>query len=1110
MKQNRNSEAGIFTLRVFVALTLCLLGSGLAMLTLAGTPRSAKLFNKSAKISPPQSSSIDAPPPTSSGPGIPRYYSYSPGPGFGEAAGEPSIGFNPSSGKVMYIASLQTLQATLPEDITPKGSVPDACDAAWQDVSFTTTRVRSADSILFTDQGTGRTFVSQLNTVTQTSPVLIGLNSLMAYTDDDGANWTPAQINPPDGSNDHETVGAGPYPAALSALANPVNKGHAVYYCGQLNVGGEAFCSRSDDGGLNFGKSILVSADAVNNCGAGIHGHVKVAPDGTVYLPNGLCSNGSAVFVSTNAGATWTEHTIPGSRPMASAIAPATFDISDPSVGIASDGTVYFAWTGLVPNGNSTDNHIWVAVSHDQGATWTTPFDLGAAIGIKNAVFASAVAGDPNRAAVAFIGTTQGGDHQSANFQGTWYGFVAHTYDSGQTWTLVNATPDGPVQRNACIWNSGGNNTCRNLLDFNDATMDDKGRVLFAYADGCVDQCKTGAAPNSYASKATIARQSGGKGLLAQFDMLEPTVPRRACLSGQRDDIASHLSWIAPDNGGNVITAYNVYRGTSSGNETTFVASVDGSTTSFDDLSVDVNVATYYYKIVAANGSGSGPFSNEIALTVGPRLSISGACSLPGVTTIVDPAGDETDGQQAHDITSISMAEPETDAVTGAASNVVFTMKVASFKDSLGNFTIAPGFRWSIRFGVIHNGVLLPAPPSGIPGDTSTTDYYVAMASNGMGPSTTPGMPSFEWGVTSTPNNTARVFTPKGSIDPSSIATADGTITLVMPKSIITNAVAGNSIAPGDTIAITLASVRGDLPSGTNDTIFDSTGPGSYTLRALNFCFPDTPPLAVLSANVSDGLVPLTVNFDASGSSDPNPPSVDTISSYTFNFGDGGGDVTQTSPKITHVYNTEGDYTARLVVTNSRGKVSSNVATFNVNVERVLALASIASRMTHGSAGTFDIDLPLTGTAGIECRAPGPNNSFTLVYTFNKSVSTTGTASKTQGTGTAGQTALGQTTAEVIVPVTGVTNAQHFILQLNSVRDSVGSPTLNGLSGRLDVLMGDVDASGRVDSTDTFDVRQGSLQTTNSSNFRLDIDASGRIDSNDVFLTRQQSLTSLP
>src|SRR4029077_9234782 len=170
--------------------------------------------------------------------------------------------------------------------------VPDACDANWTDVSFTTTKVRSLDSILFTDRGTGRTFVSQLNTVTQANPVLIGLNSLMAYTDDDGASWTPAQVNPPDGSNDHETVGAGPYPPALSALANSVNKGHAVYYCGQLgtvNAGSTAFCSRSDDGGLNFGKSIAVYQDTVNACTAAIHGHVKVAPDGTVYLPNQAC-----------------------------------------------------------------------------------------------------------------------------------------------------------------------------------------------------------------------------------------------------------------------------------------------------------------------------------------------------------------------------------------------------------------------------------------------------------------------------------------------------------------------------------------------------------------------------------------------------------------------------------------------------------------------------------------------------------------------------------------------------------------------------------------------------------------------------------------------------
>ena len=715
----------------------------------------------------------------------------------------------------MYLASLQTLQVVLPEKITPAGSVPEACDALWADISFTTTKVRSADAILFTDRATGRTFVSQLNTVTQTNPVLIGLNSLMAYTDDDGATWTPSQINPPDGSNDHETVGAGPYPAALASLATPVNKGHAVYYCGQggyvLAATSAAYCSRSDDGGLNFGKSIPVYQDAVNNCTQAIHGHVKVAPDGTVYLPNAQCGGGPAVAVSTDAGATWTLHRIPGS------LSPSAGAILDPSVGIANDGTVYFAWTGLLPGGNTTDNHIFVSVSHDQGSTWSSAVDVGASIGINNAVFAATVAGDPNRAAVAFVGTTTSGDHQAANFSGTWYGFVAHTYDGGHTWATVNAS-GGPVQRNACIWNGGGNNVCRNLLDFNDANMDDKGYVLFAFADGCIGTCETGG-PNSYSSKATIARQSGGKPLLAQYDPVEPMLPQQPCLTACRDDKATYLSWTAPDNGGAAITAYNIYRSDANHAETLVGTQTNPADNTFNDRSVDPTLTSYTYRITAINSLGESPASNPVSATVGVCLINGGACNLPGVTVVVDPAGDETDTQPAHDITSVSMSEPITNATTGAADNVVFTMKVASFKDAAGNFTIAPGFRWSIRLSVTKNGVLVTAPPSGIPGDTSVTDYYVAMASDGMGAG---GSPSFEWGVTSTPNNTARVFTKLGSLDPSSNATVDGTITMVVPKSLLQNP------GPGDSIGITLASVRGDLPTGTNDTIFDQTGAGTY------------------------------------------------------------------------------------------------------------------------------------------------------------------------------------------------------------------------------------------------------------------------------------------
>src|SRR6185312_7514868 len=139
--------------------------------------------------------------------------------------------------------------------------------------------------------------------------------------------------------------------------------------------------------------------------------------------------------------------------------------------------------------------------------------DLGYAPGVHNAVFMEAVAGDPNRAAVGFVGSTQPGDHEADAFKGSWYVFVATTYDGGKTWAVVNATPNAPVQREAGIWNEGGSSPLRNLLDFTGIAMDDKGRVLYGYADGCVGDCES-KLPNSFSAKATIARQSGGRGLL--------------------------------------------------------------------------------------------------------------------------------------------------------------------------------------------------------------------------------------------------------------------------------------------------------------------------------------------------------------------------------------------------------------------------------------------------------------------------------------------------------------------------------------------------------------------------------------------------------------------
>ena len=80
-----------------------------------------------------------------------------------------------------------------------------------------------------------------------------------------------------------------------------------------------------------------------------------------------------------------------------------------------------------------------------------------------------------------------------------------------------------------------------------------------------------------------------------------------------------------------------------------------------------------------------------------------------------------------------------------------------------------------------------------------------------------------------------------------------------------------------------------------------------------------SPRRAALTASFSP-VAPKSVTFDGSGSSDPNLAS---ITSYTFNFGDGSAPVTQNSLNILHTYVNSGTYTASLTVTDSYGLTSA-------------------------------------------------------------------------------------------------------------------------------------------------------------------------------------------
>ena len=507
----------------------------------------------------------------------------------GAQSREPTIGANWESGNIMYPSGLETFRVVFDDTTTPAGS-------QWTSVGAAITSVETLDPILYTDFRTGRTFVSQL----------YGGCSLLAFTDDDGASWFQNPVGcSPLATFDHQTVGGGPWAPGMSSVDPVFNYKNSVFYCAQDVA--SAQCGSSLTGGIVFGPG--VPAYTTLDCG-GLHGHVRVGHDGTVYLPNANCSdaNGDSrqgVIVSTDNGLSWVVRTVPDSNPQK----------SDPYVDVGPNGTVYFAWT----DGSGTAK---VGVSRDKGLNWNVT-DIGAPMGIKNSVFPVVVVGDEDRAAAAFIGTTEPGGYESATFPGVWYLFAAFTYDGGQTWTTYNVTPDDPVQR-GCIWNSGGSNPCRNLLDFFGITVDKFGRVLIGYADGCIDdplkpgnRCVSNPPADVrdtvHTRIAVIARQSAGLGLIAAHDgQIFKTVPGAPVLTGLAGNGVNHLSWSAPSNGGAAISSYKVYRGTSAGQET--LLTTLGNVTAYDDTGV-ANGTAYFYRVAAVNSVGEGAKSNEISLT---------------------------------------------------------------------------------------------------------------------------------------------------------------------------------------------------------------------------------------------------------------------------------------------------------------------------------------------------------------------------------------------------------------------------------------------------------------------------------------------------------------
>ncbi len=564
---------------------------------------------------------------------IPSTAAGAPSSSLGLIAGEPTIFSRPQSGSLFYQALLETLRVQFNDSTSPAQAIWEAKDSP----TGISNRI-TVDPLLLGDPNTGRVWALQLS----------GGQSVTDYSDDDGETWLPTLSGGFGSGADHQGMGVGPYPTSGpgSLIPHP-NYPNAVYYCSQDVA--TAFCSRSDDGGLTYGPTVPIYDSAVSEC-VGLHGHPKVAPDGTVYVPNKGCHLDTPVIgdglvnvvVSEDAGSTWQIRAVPDSTG-------SLLTKSDPSLAIGQDGKVYLAYQNL------TNNHFYVATSTDRGVTWSPSFDVGALAGINYSVFPAAVAGDANRAAVAFFGSPYNGpitDYQSMSFPGVWYLYIATTYDGGGTWFVANATPGNPIQGAFAGISGGGDG--RNHYDFIDAAIDPEGRVIAANSIGCAAACPDNGGPNTFAKLAGIVRQSGGRRMYAAFDPTEPALPAAPLLNGYRTQQFISLTWPEPDGSGLPVTGYNVYRTIDGGAETRIL-----SATAQRHVVENADPAkSYSYRVTALNSQGESASSNTFAPTVGQNAPQSYlGCSVPGVL-YPDRVG-EGATYPNNDIASFGIAEPE-------------------------------------------------------------------------------------------------------------------------------------------------------------------------------------------------------------------------------------------------------------------------------------------------------------------------------------------------------------------------------------------------------------------------------------------------------------------
>lgn len=159
-------------------------------------------------------------------------------------------------------------------------------------------------------------------------------------------------------------------------------------------------------------------------------------------------------------------------------------------------------------------------------------------------------------------------------------------------------------------------------------------------------------------------------------------------------------------------------------------------------------------------------------------------------------------------------------------------------------------------------------------------------------------------------------------------------------------------------------------PAGTTQALYYTTFAGGGQVRRVRYApAGNNPPTAALSALPTSGASPLLVNFDGSGSSDPD---VGNTLTYLWTFGDGTPETSTTTATTSHSYAADGVYTASL-------RLRDNHFAFSTTVTQQITVGSGPAASQFFSitpCRLFDTRNP-TGPYGGPQLAAGATRSFT-------------------------------------------------------------------------------------------------------------------------------------